>query len=165
MIRPLAWLDPDIAAGLQVALLGVVDGFDYHHAARIGRTALRVALRVDADHLTLRYEVRPVGRPFAVATVRMVDLRDRPWHAMVLRLATEGRELWRAYRFARAEATAERARDATRVARTRTVAHRHAARAERAAHRAVLLAASPPDAGQACAYADEALDVARYRPW
>lgn len=162
MMPPLAWLDPDVAAGIEVALLGVIEGFDHHAQLQVGRTDFRVAFRVDADHLTIRYEARPVGRPFAMPTVRIVDIRARPWHAMVLRLAAEERELWRAYRLARAEATAARALDATRRATTRAVAVRHAERAARAANRAVSLAHGA-DAGQACAYADEAHALARYR--
>jgi hypothetical protein len=159
MTPPLSWLDPDIAAGIEVALLGIIPGFDYHASSRAGRTSLRVAFRVDADRLTLRYEAR---RPATPPVVRFVDLRAIPWHAMVLRLAAEERELWRAYRLARAEATAYRALDATRRATTRAVAVRHAERAARAAARAVLLAHGA-DAGQACAYANEAHALARYR--
>ena len=87
---PLAWLDPDVAAGIEVALLGVIEGFDHHAQLRVGRTDFRVAFRVDADHLTLRYEAR---RPSSPPVVRFVDLRAMPWHAMVLRLAAEEREL------------------------------------------------------------------------
>lgn len=35
---PLDWLDPDIAACIEVALLGVIDGFDHDVAVRPSAT-------------------------------------------------------------------------------------------------------------------------------
>jgi hypothetical protein len=88
---PLDWLDPDIAACIEVALLGVIDGFDHDVAVRHGDDALRIRFDVGEEYLYIRYAAYRDG---GLATERHETFVGVAWHGIVLRLSEVERELF-----------------------------------------------------------------------